>query len=349
VPADEKLELPFVLALPRAAEAGFAPIVLYQHGNPGSAEDEVPGAASGFLAAEGLAVAGFTDPLNRFFPTVDDQTVGIFGVLLATGDVAEFWLQTYGEQLAFLHVLESLGSLDVLPAGSPDGVPDLDPSTICYEGISQGSNHGQAFLAYAPEIAAAGLVVGADRLAEILEYQDRTLPLGGDPFFTELLPPFVPGVTMPDIWMGLSLFQLLYDRQDPHNHAAFLYRDPVVVDGTTRKASILVLEGIGDSFIPNNATRSLAWTLGPIPQLAPPIVPVSYLPLAGPPLQRNVDPETTAAFVQFAPDGIPGIPPSPGCVFNEEGHYCAQTAPEARALRAGFYRSALDGVPVIDR
>jgi hypothetical protein len=348
VPAPEKLQLPFVLALPRAAESGHAPLVMYQHGNPGSAENEVPGAAS-FLAPAGFAVAGFTDPLNRFFPTVDDQTVGIFGVLLATGDVAEFWLQTYGEQLAFLHVLTSLGSLDVLPAGSPDGVPDLDPSTICYEGISQGSNHGQAFLAYAPEIAAAGLVVGADRLAEILEYQDRTLPLGGAPFFTELLPPFVAGVTMPDIWMGLSLFASLYDGQDPHNHAAFVYRDPVEVDGTTRKASILVLEGIGDSFIPNDATRSLAWTLGPVPHLAPTIVPVPYLPVAEGPLQGNVDAETTAAFVQFAPAGIPGVPASPGCEFQDEGHYCAQTAPEARALRAGFYASALEGVPVVER
>jgi hypothetical protein len=324
---------------------------MYQHGNPGSAEDEVPGAAS-FLAPEGFAVAGFTDPLNRFFATVDDQTVGIFGVLLATGDVAEFWLQTYGEQFAFLHMLQSLGSLDLLPLGNPDGVPDLDPTTICYEGISQGSNHGQAFVAYAPEIDAAGLVVGADRLGEILEYQDRTLPTGGVPFFTQLLPPYVSGVTMPDIWMGLSLFQLLYDAQDPHNHAAFVYRNPVPVDGTTRRASILALEGIGDSFIPNNATRSLAWTLGPIPHLAPTIVPVSYLPVANAPIQANVDAETSAAFVQFAPSGIPGIPPSTGCsgIFHEEeGHYCAQVAPEARAMRASFYRSAVDGVPIIER
>jgi hypothetical protein len=342
------LDLPFILALPASAEEGHAPLVMYQHGNPGSAESEVPGSAA-FLAPEGFAVAGFTDPLNRFFANTSDQTVGIFGVLLATGDVAEFWLQTYGEQLAFLRMLRSLESLDLLPLGAPDGIPDLDPSTIGYEGISNGSNNGQAFLAYAPEIEAAGLVVGAQRLSEILEYQDRTLPLGGPRLFTQLLPPYVAGVTMPDIWMGLTLFQMIFDPQDPHNHASFLYRNPVEVGGTTRKASILVLEGIGDSFIPSNATRSLAFALGPIPHLAPVVVPVSYLPVADGPIQANVDSETSAAFVQFAPAGIPGVPASPGCEAQTEGHYCAQGAPEALALRAGFYRSAVDGVPVIER
>jgi hypothetical protein len=342
------LDIPFVLALPGAAVQGHAPLVMYQHGNPGSAEGEVPGAAE-FLAPDGFAVAGFTDPLNRFFASVSEQTVGIFGVLLATGDVAEFWLQTYGEQLAFLRMLRSLDSLDVLPLDAPDGVPDLDPGTICYEGISHGSNNGPAFLAYAPEIEAASLVVGAQRLAEILEYQDRTLPLGGPRLLTELLPPFVQGVTMPDIWMGLSLFQMIFDRQDPHNHASFLYRDPLPVDGTTQKASILVFEGIGDSFIPSDATRSLAFALGPLPHLAPVVVPVSYLPVTQGPIQANVDAETSAAFVQFAPKGIPGVPPSPGCLAQSEGHYCAQTAPEARALRRSFYRSAVEGVPVIAR
>ena len=96
-------------------------------------------------------------------------------------------------------------------------------------------------------------------------------------------------------------------------------------------------------------TRSLAWTLGPIPHLAPTVVPVSYLPVVDGPLQGNVDPETTAAFVQFAPAGIPGLPPSPGCELQGEGHYCAQTAPGARALRAAFYTSAVEGVPVVER
>jgi hypothetical protein len=340
------LAIPFVLAIPVASEAGPAPIVFYQHGNPGSAQAEVPSSARVLHAPQGFAVAGFTDVLNRTYSSVNAQGLAIFGVLLATGRVPEFWLETWGEQLAFLEVLRSLGDLDLVPLGQPDGVPDLDPEAIVYEGISYGSNHGQGFVAYAPELRAAGLVVGAQRFAEIVEYQDRTTPTGDPPFLTEQLPPFVAGVTPPDIFLGLHLFQMLIDPQDPHNHAALIYRHPVEIDGTTRRASVLVVEGLGDSYTKNNTTRSLAWTLGPIPQLAPVLEPVSYLPQGGALVQGNIDAETSAAFVQFAPSGLPGIAPSPLCETQPEGHFCAQRA--SRALRTSFYRAALgEGAPPI--
>jgi hypothetical protein len=338
----------FILALPAAAaSAGHAPIVMYQHGNPGSAQAEVPGSARSFLGQAGFAVGGFTDVLNRMYATVDDQTFAIFGVVLVSGLPPDFYIQTYGEQLAFLHALQSLGSLDVLPLGAPDGVPDVDPTSIVYEGISYGSVHGQAFLAYAPEILAGGLVAGASRLVELLEYQDRTLPLGGQRFLTEILPSVLSGVRAPDTFMGLALFATNYDRQDPHNHARFFFRDPVQVNGTTLKPSLLVVEGIDDNFTKNNTTRSLAWQLGPIPQLAPGVVRVATLPLASAPIQANVDAQTTAAFVQFTPAGVPGLPPTPGCESQFEGHYCAQTAPSSRAMRVLFYQSALVGPPLV--
>jgi hypothetical protein len=55
----------FVLALPRAAQLGPVPVTLYQHGNPGSAEEEVVEQARRSLAAAGFAVIGFTDVVNR--------------------------------------------------------------------------------------------------------------------------------------------------------------------------------------------------------------------------------------------------------------------------------------------
>jgi pimeloyl-ACP methyl ester carboxylesterase len=307
----------------------------------------VPNAARNFLAGAGFAVGGFTDKMNRVAPTSDELQLAILANVLLNGESPDYYVETYAEQMAFLRALQSLGALDLLPLGAPDGVPDLDPDAIVYEGISYGSNNGQAFLAYAPDIRAAGMVVGAVRFIELLEYQDRTLPLGGQPLIQVVLPSFLTGVRAPDLWMGFALFAMTYDRQDPHNHARFIYRDPLPIDGTTRKASMLVVEGIDDSFTSNNSTRSLARQLGGIPQLAPSLVPVPDLPEVAGPIQGNVDADTTAAMVQFAPEGS-GLPPTPGCEFQFEGHYCAQSAPVARAQRVRFYQSALSGVPVID-
>ncbi|MCZ6784945.1 MAG: hypothetical protein O7G30_16725, partial [Proteobacteria bacterium] len=338
----------FILALPAAAaESGGAPIVMYQHGNPGNAPDEVPGAARDFLAPAGFAVGGMTDVPNRTFAAVLEQTLAIFTYVLFFGEPPDWYLQTYAEQMAFLRALQSLDELDVLPLGDPDGVPDLDPSKILYEGISYGSVHAQAFLAYSPDILGAALVAGASRLAELIEYQDRTTPDGGPRLFVETLPAFLSDARAPDLWLGLHLFAISYDRQDPHNHARFLFRDPVEVDGTTKKASLLVVEGLNDSFTKANTTRSLAWLLGPIPQLEPVAVPVLGLPSQAGPIQANIDADTTAAFVQFVPSGV-GLPPTQGCDFQPEGHFCAQTAPPARTQRLRFYTSALTGPPVIE-
>jgi hypothetical protein len=147
--------------------------------------------------------------------------------------------------------------------------------------------------------------------------------------------------------MGLHLFAITYDRQDPQNHARFLFREPLEIDGTTQKASLLVVEGIDDSFTSNNSTRSLARQLGGIPQLAPAPIPVPDLSQQAGPIQGNVDATTTAAMVQYVPAGA-AVPPTPGCESQFEGHYCAQTAPSARGQRVRFYQSALSGVPVID-
>ncbi|MGI9433079.1 MAG: hypothetical protein ACR2PQ_12735 [Myxococcota bacterium] len=340
--------IPFVLGLPTGAETvGHAPVVMYQHGNPGSSENEVPGAIRSFLGQAGFAVGGFTDRPNRQFANIDVQVQSILATVLQTGSSPDYYIQTYAEQIAFVRALQSLDTLDVLPIGAPDGVPDLDPSVLVYEGISYGSTHAAGFLAYEPDIAAAALVAGAGGFAALVEYQDRTVPLGGLPLIRVQLPAFIAGLRMADFWMGLQLFAVNYDRQEPHDHARFLFREPLSVEGTTQKASILLVEGIDDSFTANNSTRSLAWQLGGIPQLSPAPEPVPDLPQQFGPIQGNVDPNTTAAMVQYVPDGL-AIPFTPGCQFEFEGHFCAQTNPTARDQRVSFYESALTGVPSIE-
>jgi hypothetical protein len=338
------LTVNFVLALPEAAESGPVPVVMFQHGSPGSAE-QVYTEALGSLAEAGFAAIGFTDTLNRELgQDLDYQNQVLFQTLVTQFRFPHFPMQTYGDQMAFLRVIEQLGSLDRVPLPNGDGVPDLDlQAPLTYVGLSMGSVHGSAFLPYAPEIKAAALGAGAQRQAE--QYFN-----GGEfiDSFPAALRALLPHATPLDYWVGLSIFQMIFDHQDAHHHAAHLYRDRLQVVGTTHKASVLLTEGVGDTRMPNSLTRSLAWTFGPIPHLEPIWEPTPILqPITGP-VTANIDSETTAAFYQFVPAGIPGIPPTPGCASETEGHFCAQDAAEARLQRALFLRSAIeDAVPTI--
>lgn len=346
--------IPFTLALPRAALDGPVPLIMYQHGNPGSSEAEVPSAARRSLASLGFAVIGFTDVLNRELSpgavnpdtAILQQVAPVLDGIVAEHRVPEFWAQTRAEQIAFLRMIDGLGGLDVLPIGAPDGVPELAVDLPRgYLGISEGANNGPGFLPYAPEIRAAALVAGGARLGEVLIHQ------AADTFLT-VLGAIYSSLTPAEIWLGLALFQSNFDPQDAHNHARFLYREPLEVAGTLRKPSILVVEGLEDSLVPNHTTDSLAWAMGPIPHLLTIQRAVPFLAQIEGPLSGNIDAETTSAFYQYVPVGVDGIDPTPGCVVlsptsANEGHYCAQGAAESFRQRAVFFTSALDGVPRI--
>jgi len=351
--------VPFTLTIPKTTPVRSVPVTMYQHGNPGS-QAEVLTTARSYLSAAGFAGIAFTDILNReIAPTgstegrIIQQLGATVGNLLTNQKIPDYWVETHAEQIAFLRFLRSLGSLDVAGAvgangkPAPDGIPDLDVATPqTYVGISEGANNGPGFLPYAPEIKAAALIAGGARLMEVLIHQQSAVIL-------QSLPVLIAQTATPtDMWVALALFQTSFDLQDNHNHAEFIYRHPVSVAGTTRKASILLVEGLNDSLVPNHATESLAYSLGPIPHLLPVQRAVVTLPTVTGPVQANVNAETTAAFFQYVPVGVPGIPPTPGCTVlsatsRVEGHYCAQSAAESLQQRRAFFQSALVGVPVI--
>jgi hypothetical protein len=353
----------FVLALPAAARKGPVPVVMYQHGNPGSAEEEVVPQARQTLARAGFAVIGFTDALNREVnlpgrsesERAFDQIFRIMGYLLLLKQIPDYFVQTNADQLSFLRAIEAIAALPPFRVGG-SGAPEgelffgIDRSKpITYVGVSEGANHAPAFLAFAPEVRAAALVGGGRRFAEVLIHQRPEAvfgPLAGLDF-KQLRPT--------DIWVMLALFQMVFDRQDAHNFAPYIYREPFEVAGTTRRASILLTEGLDDSAVPNHVTEALAWALGPIPQLEPAPRRVPMLEVAKSPIVGNIDAGTSAAFHQFVPQGIADIAPTPGCSSPplspqsaNEGHYCVQNASEALLQRLVFLRTALtDEAPLI--
>ncbi|MBW2666405.1 MAG: hypothetical protein JRE13_08960, partial [Deltaproteobacteria bacterium] len=348
--------LAFVLALPEAAREGPVPLVLYQHGNPGSAEEEVVPQARQSLAAAGFAVIGFTDALNREFPRPGasardrafDQIVRIMWHVMILKAVPDYFVETNAEQLAFLRAIDELAKIRrfELPAGSGTEAASLSgvdlAAPLSYIGVSEGANLAPPFLAFAPEIRAAALVSGGRRFSEVLMHQEPQT----------ILAPFAglgaSRLAATDIWVMLSLLQTLFDPQDGYNFAQYLYRRPFEVAGSTRRASILLTEGLEDAAIPNHVTEALARELGPIPQLLPAAQRVVLLPAADSPISANIDEQTTAAFAQFVPQGVAGIAATPGCSSPplsarsaREGHYCVQNAAEALLQRLVFLETAI--------
>jgi len=352
----------FVLALPSQAQRGPVPVTIYQHGNPGSAEEEVVEHARRSLAAAGFAVIGFTDIVNREVspPGTDAeqraqlQVTDLLLHLLWHQRAPDCWVETNAEQIAFLRAIGELARLPrfELPAtgSSPArelfGIDAAQPLTI--EGVSEGANLATSLLPYAPEIRAAVLIAGGRRYSEVLIHQQ------GRVFLDQLAHLGFDDLRSTDVWVALSLFQTLLDPQDPHVHAPFLWRERLALPGSSRRASVLVVEGIGDGFVPNHATESLAVALGGVAVVEPGRASLPGLELARPPLAGNIDAETTGALVQWTPLGVPGFAPTPGCSeplagpIAWEGHYCAQSAPESNRQRAAFLKSALSGgAPVV--
>jgi hypothetical protein len=328
---------------------------MYQHGNPGSAPEEVVRHARESLAEAGFAVIGFTDVVNRevspvgpgLEERVQQQIVNILLRLMSTGAIPANFIQTVAEQMAFLRAIEEIGAIPDFEMGlsrntGPIRISGIDANQpISYLGISEGAHHGALLLPFAPQIRAAALVAPGRRFSEVLIHQRSEQLLAPLSFlgFGRLSPT--------EIWVSLALIQAMFDDQDPHNFARFLYREPLEID-PPRRASVLIIEGLNDSFVPNHATHALIHELGSIPQLTASERAVPGFPVVRDKVVANVDARTTGAFYQYVPQGIEGVEPTPGCSVPalaeqsaREGHYCAQSAEESLRQRVHFFQTAI--------
>jgi hypothetical protein len=339
-------EVPFMMTLPLEALDGPVPIVMYQHGNPGGPIEATRDAGTGYLDDAGFAIAGIEDTLNRQIgPNVALQLTVVLFSLVQWQQVPDYWSQTGADMIGFLRAIEGMGSLDLLhrdaqgrPAIGPDGVPEIDTSRILFHGISEGGNHAQRFLPFAPEIIAATPTVGSARLAESLIHQSSDAILAQ-------FRPTLPKLRPVDLWVGLTLLQLGFDPQDGHTFLRHLYREPLlpfVGSNDVTPPSALFTEGVGDSLVPNNASRAMAAELG-IPHVRPVARNVPTLVQVDAPVAENLAPGLTSGYFQYDPEATPYCVTRP----QSEGHYCPQSAPEAQDQRRHFLESALAGAAEI--
>jgi tellurite resistance protein TerC len=317
--------VPFVLRIPGHAQQPL-PIVIYQHGSPGSPE-EINAAANRFLLDAGYALIGIEDFANRRFgANFTTLTLGILLRVASAGHVPLAQLQTHADLLGLLRAIEGMGV--------PDSFPEIDSSRIFYRGISFGAHHALGFLPLAPELTAAVAVVGGGRFFENT--------LHGIDFFGTLagLQAVLPDATPSLLLVGFAALQNDADRDDPQYLARHLYREPLAVSGQGDREppSLLWIEGVGDRVVSNTATRAAAAELG-LPQVAPLEAPSSFQEQVEAPVRENIRPGVTGGHFQYRPLS------TPSCIawLQFEAHFCPQLAQEAAAQTLHFFATAAAG------
>jgi dienelactone hydrolase len=324
-------DVPFVFRVPVGAPTPM-PIVIYQHGNPGS-PNEVLSSRQTFLLEEGYAVVGIQDLQNRRFgEDIANQTTQIIGRLGFQNGQALTNFQTHADMMGLLRAIQGMGV-----AGN---FPEVDPDRILFKGISFGAHDSLGFLPFAPEILAAASYVGSGRL-----YHANLHQIDYSDLLTGVIDA-LPGARPRDVIAGFAALQIEQDRDDPYLMARYLYREPLAIEGLsdTTPPSLLWIEGIGDSLVPNFATRATAVELG-LPTLPPVAVSSPVLTEVAAPVASNIAPGVTGAHAQYDPAT------TESCLDagQAEGHFCAQISSEAEAQVEHLFETALEGAPEIVR
>ena len=325
---ERERRVPFVFRIPGRAAAPL-PVVIYQHGAPGSPE-EINSASEEFLLEAGYALIGIQDFANRAFGEERSaQSYEILARVAFAHHMPLLHFQTDADLFGLLRAVQAMGS-----AGN---FPEIDPSRIYFRGISYGAHHALGFLPLSPEVTAAVAVAGGGRYFENVIHQIDFL----DTFsaFQALVPDGRPGVLL----AGFAALQGDADRDDPALLARYLYREPLEVAGQRDDvpASLLWIEGVGDRVVSGTATRAAADELG-LP-LVGPAAGLGGEPRQAAPVAGNIAPGVTGGRFRYAPAS------TPSCVASgqTEAHFCPQSALEAEAQILHFFATAARGAPEI--
>lgn len=295
----EVVELETFLAFTDSEKSGPRPIVIYGHGLGGD-KDGNWGASERLATLHENGVAVFSIDSPEHGSRTDGETNlltsvnAFFGIDGDTGDfdvgrARDNFRQMASDQLELVRFIGSLGELDLLPVGAPDGVPDLDVSQVLYIGHSFGSVQGATILAMAPEITHATWNVGGAGLMMLLRDSGtfsmvvKGMAPAGTPF----------GATA----RFMSVLQGIVDPGDPLNFARYVLQEPL--DGVANWAprDVLLQEVVRDTIVPNSTTDALARATGL--ELLDELQVVPGLAPKGGPMTKNTPSGATGVLAQF--------------------------------------------------
>jgi pimeloyl-ACP methyl ester carboxylesterase len=267
------------------------------------------------------ATAGFAAALDFFGVDEPSKSFDI-------GIARDNFRQMAADQLELVRLAASLETLDLLPVGAPDGIPDLDTSHMLYLGHSFGSVMGATIAALAPEIRAATWNVGGAGLMMLLR-DSNTFKL-----LVDALRP--AGTPRGEIARFFALTQAIVDPGDPLNYARFVTQEALPGStGAFVARDVLLQEVVEDTIVPNSTSEMLARALG-LPQLTPRYGSIPGLQPAVAPVTANLPAGSTGGIFQF--DQADGKPIEHGSlIFSTEG----------QRQYVAFFQAALAGRAVI--
>ena len=333
-------QLEFFLAFSDSKSSAKRPVVFFAHGLGGT-KDGTWGTADR-LKSLNAAVFGIDAPEHgsrTLRPPSSGATAGFaaaldfFGVDEASksfdiGIARDNFRQMAADQLELVRFAASLSTLDLLPVGAPDGIPDLDTSQMLYLGHSFGSVMGATIAALAPEIRAATWNVGGAGLMALLR-DSNTFKL-----LVDSLRP--PGTPLGQIARFFALTQAIVDPGDPLNYARFVTQEalPGSSDPFTAR-DVLLQEVVEDTIVPNSTSEMLARALG-LPQLTAHYGAIPGLLAATAPVTANMPKGSTGGIFQY--DVADGKPIDHGSLI---------FSTEANRQYVEFFRTALTGRAVV--
>lgn len=246
----------FWLMVPGGAANAPAPVVLMAHGINAD-HSQLCGVARD-LARAGLATLRFDLPRHG------DRGGGGMDFLDLTrpAKIRDNIRQAAVDLACLTLLVEALSrDLDLLPAGAPDGLGDVDASRIGFLGHSLGGIVGSVFVPLHDRVGPAVINVGGVGLTHMVESYVVPAGMGG----------------MYEIMVMVHLAQHLLYPADGVSFAHLLVREPLTAlpDGHP----VLVHEHMGDTTVPNVTTELLA-RFGGIPLLAPFVTEVPGLDVA---------------------------------------------------------------------
>ncbi len=287
---------------PDKTAAAKHPIAIFQHGLGGD-KDGTWGTMER-LASLGVAVFGIDAPEHGArgdppFPLgktdLLQAVTHFFGVNIDTKQfdlriARDNFRQVAADQLELLRFIQSLSTLDLLPLGAPDGVPDLDVTRVIYLGHSFGSVMAATFNALAPEISASVWNVGGAGLTGL--FHDSGL-------FSLLTKSLEPADTpKSEVARFFSLTQAIMDPGDPANYAPFVALSALPGVVNWKAKDVLLQEVRHDNIVPNTSSERLARAAG-LAQISPVLDPIGGLASGQPGVSGNLPSGATGGIFQF--------------------------------------------------